>query len=52
MASCCRNHASKKLCPDAAARDLLMSMSMEKCVEYAFCLQASGSQQFLFTLLR
>ena len=37
---------------DAAAQDLLMSMSMEKCAEYAFCFQASGSQQFLFALLR
>ena len=37
---------------DAAARDLFMSMSMEKCVEYAFCFQASGSKQFLFALLR
>ena len=37
---------------NAAARDLFMPMSMEKCAEYAFCFQASGSQQFLFALLR
>ena len=36
----------------AVARDLLRSMSMEKRREYAFCFQASGSQQFLFALLR
>ena len=36
----------------AASRELLGSMTEEKRAEYAFCFQASGSQQFLFALLR
>ena len=35
-----------------AARYLLNSMSKEKRAEYDFCFQASGSEQFLFALLR
>ena len=35
-----------------AAGHLLMSMSTEKRTEYDFCFQASGSEQFLFALVR
>ena len=35
-----------------AAQYLLKSMSKEKRAEYDFCFQASGSEQFLFALVR
>ena len=35
-----------------AAGYLLLSMSKEKRAEYDFCFQASGSEQFLFALVR